>query len=266
MWRWGRGPEVAILPGVAQALLGDRALAWAMRRLWKEAARRYRLTLVAARESIPPGFTTEQMAEDVAEALAALHCEPRLTVGLEAGGLVAQWLAARWPARAGALALLSSPLWGHVPAALGQFLEELRSMLRAGDWTEAFDHAVRVFLEPAQQERLRWELSLLRRWGRPADLHRSMRILGAFRSHEPPRVHGSAKVPVLTVCAERDPLPGGLRAWGPASGGGAADVWPHPTRQVWLAGARGALIQAWPVVMEEMRRFERDAYSGAARA
>lgn len=266
-WRWGRGPDVVILPGIVDALLSWRAMSWVMSRLWRGAAARYRLTLLSAREAVPPGFTTEQMAQDVAEAVAALGREVRLTVGMDAGGLVAQWLASRWPERAGALVLLSSPLSGRVPEALAQFLDHLTLLLRSGSWPEAFDHAAAVYLDPELRRRLRLPLSLLRRWGRPADLQRGVRILAAFRTHDARTAPGPVKVPVLTVCGGLDQLIDRPLAGSPPTRNRSTSAWVRPARQVWLAGEHGAFLSFWHTVLEEVRRFERDAspQSGAAR-
>lgn len=259
---------MVVLPGIAEALLHRRAMGWVMRRLWSQAAARYRLTVLSAREAVPPGFTVEQMAEDAAEALAALRCEPRLTVGVDAGGLVGRWLACRRPDRVGALALLSSPLSGQVPEALGRFLDRLISLLRAGDWPEAFDAAAAVYLDPELRRRLRRPLWMLRRWGRPDEdgLQRGIRLLGAYRSHDALTPSGPARVPVLAVCGSLDPLLGQAAPGGPLQQAGSTAAWVRPARQVWLAGAHGALLRFWPTVLAELRRFEQDAAasSGAA--
>lgn len=259
---------MVILPGIAEALLHRRAMGWVMRQLWKEAAARYRLTVLSVREAVPPGFATEQMAEDAAEALAALRCQPRLTVGVDAGGLVARWLADRRPDRAGALALLSTPLSGQVPEALGRFLDRLVSLLRAGNWPEAFDHAAGVYLDPELRRRLRRPLWLLRRWGRPDDdgLQRAIRILGAYRSHDAGTAPGPARVPVLAVCGGSDPLLGQAVSGDPLPQAQSTRAWVRPARQVWLAGAHDAFLRFWPTVLAELRRFEQDtaALSGAA--
>ena len=256
-WRWGRGSDVVILPGVMEALVKPLALGWLMQRLWKGAARRYRLTLLGCREAVPPGFTTEQMAEDAADALAALGIAPRLTVAMDAGGLVAQWLAARRPRQTGALVLLSAPLEGRAPDAMAQFLEHLCRLLRGDQWPEAFDHAAAVYLEPALREQLRPVLALLRRWGRPPQLQRAVRLLTAYRTHDA-REAGPVEVPVLSVAGGMDPLVG-LQppGRGPTADGGRAP-WVRPTRQIWLAGEHGAYLRFWKMVMAELQRFEQE--------
>jgi len=257
-WRWGTGPDVVLLPGVMEALLERRALAGLMQRLWGAAARHYRLTLLSAREAVPPGFTTEQMAQDVAEAVAALGLDVRLTIGMDAGGLVAQWLGARWPQQAGALALISAPMVGQAFHRMAQFLDHLVRLLRAEEWLEAFEHATAVYLDPAMRDRARLPLALLRRWGRPAEMQRGLRLLTTYRHHDMGHAPAPMQVPVLQVVGGMDPLVG----QGPQGVLGETDG-PEgralrPSRQVWLAGEQGAYLHYWEVILAELERFEQE--------
>ncbi|WP_324669958.1 alpha/beta fold hydrolase [Geochorda subterranea] len=265
-WRWGSGPDLVVLPGIMEALLERRALAGLMQRLWGVAARRYRLTLLSAREAVPPGFTTEQMAQDVAEAVAVLGLDVRLTVGMDAGGLVAQWLGVRWPQQAGALALISTPLAGRTPDGMARFLDHLERLLRADSWLEAFEHATAVYLDPALRHRARLPLALLRRWGRPAEMQRGIRLLTAYRHHDMCHASAPLQVPVLQVAGGMDPLVGQEPPGAPGKTDGPVGGSLRPSRQVWLAGEHGAHLHYWEIVLAELERFEQERRLATARS
>lgn len=241
-----------MLPGVEDAILNRRALGWVMNRLWRGVASRYRVTVLTAREAVLAGSTTEQMAQDAAEALLALGRQPRITAGMGAGGLAALWMAARAPDLTGALVVLSTPLSARVPEPFVRFLDHLAHLLRDGQWPQAFEHACGVYLESDLRRRLSLVLRLLKRWGQPDDLQRAARILSAFRSHDGRSVLARVTVPVLAFGGGLDPmLPMTVPGSTPALNG--TEV--RPSRQVWLAGEHGAFLTFWQTVVAELNRF-----------
>lgn len=107
-----RGPDT----GPATVLLHSLALD---RRVWEPA-----VPLLASfgpvvlldlrghgRSPASSGFTIEDMADDVGEALAGLDLEAAAVVGMSMGGCVAQAVAIRHPARVRALGLVDTTAW-----------------------------------------------------------------------------------------------------------------------------------------------------------
>ncbi|MBE3598613.1 MAG: hypothetical protein IMX02_07365 [Limnochordaceae bacterium] len=151
-WQWGAGPDLVVLPGVEEALLSRAALGWVMGRWWAPFARRYgmRVTALAARESVPPEFTTQQMGQDAAAALEALGMRPVAIVGVGAGGAVAEWAAVEVALRgsaAPALILLSVPAGLRTTGAQAGFYDHLVRLLRGTSPEQAFDHLCGLYLD-----------------------------------------------------------------------------------------------------------------------
>src|SRR4051794_529335 len=94
-----------------------------------------------------PGYGETRMprrpydnAHDVAGLLDRLGVEETAVIGASGGGRVALDLAARWPRRVAALALLNTAWAGHPPSAgLAAFGAREDALLEAGDVTGATD-------------------------------------------------------------------------------------------------------------------------------
>lgn len=86
-------------------------------------------------------------AEDVVALLDALGVERTALVGASGGGRVALEVAARWPSRVSALALLCTAMAGHEPSpALRAFGEREDALLEAGDVDGATELNVETWL------------------------------------------------------------------------------------------------------------------------
>jgi len=95
-------------------------------------------------------------AEDVAELVDRLGAEQFALVGASGGGRVALEVAARWPGRVNALALLCTALAGHEPSpALRAYGERENALLEAGDVEAAVDLNVQTWVGPVAGDQAR---------------------------------------------------------------------------------------------------------------
>lgn len=105
-------------------------------------------------------------AEDVIALLDALGVERTALIGSSGGGRVALEIAARWPDRVTALALLCTALAGHEPSAgLSAFGDREDALIEAGDIAGATDLNVDAWVGPAADAAVR---ELVRRMQRNA--------------------------------------------------------------------------------------------------
>jgi len=103
---FGAGEETLVmLPGASEGLQRVRAATAALSLLYREAGRRYRVYLFGRRLALPEGFTTRDMAEDTARAMAALGVSRAHVLGVSLGGMLAQHLAIDHPERVDRLIL-----------------------------------------------------------------------------------------------------------------------------------------------------------------
>ncbi|MEV0521807.1 alpha/beta hydrolase [Streptomyces sp. NPDC050439] len=103
-------------------------------------------------------------AEDVLELLDALGVSQAALVGSSYGGQVALEIAARWPDRVHALALLCSAVPGHEPSAeLGALGEHEEALLDAGDIAGATELMVDTWLGADADETAREAVRLMQR-------------------------------------------------------------------------------------------------------
>ncbi|WP_446216559.1 alpha/beta fold hydrolase [Micromonospora sp. IBHARD004] len=103
-------------------------------------------------------------AQDVIELLDLLGAEEFALVGSSGGGRVALEIAARWPRRVTALALLCTALAGHEPsAALQAFGEREDALLEAGDVIGATDLNVDTLVGPHADQAAREQVREMQR-------------------------------------------------------------------------------------------------------
>jgi 3-oxoadipate enol-lactonase len=101
---------------------------------------------------------------DVTGLLDELGIERAAVIGSSGGGQVALQVAARWPTRVTALALLCTALPGHEPSpARRAFAEREDALLAAGDITAATELNVRTFLGPRADAATRAHLREMQR-------------------------------------------------------------------------------------------------------
>lgn len=98
-------------------------------------------------------------ADDVADLLDLLGIERSALIGASGGGQVALEIAARWPRRVTALALLCTARTGHEPSAeLRAFGEREEALIEAGDVAGAIELHVDTWLGPEADEATREKL------------------------------------------------------------------------------------------------------------
>jgi pimeloyl-ACP methyl ester carboxylesterase len=103
-------------------------------------------------------------ADDVVGVLDELEIGPVAVVGASYGGQVALEIAARWPQRATALALVCASMPGHEPSdALRRFWEREAKALDAGDIAGAVELNVATWLGPEADEPTRERVRLMQR-------------------------------------------------------------------------------------------------------
>ena len=106
---FGRGetPLVAI-PGLSEGLKtvkGTGKMLWLM---YRGFARTHRMYVIGRKNELEKGYTTRDMADDLAAVMDKLGIVPAQVLGMSQGGMIAQWLAINYPEKVSRLAIVIS--------------------------------------------------------------------------------------------------------------------------------------------------------------
>lgn len=104
---FGKGNRnIIILQGLGDGLRTVKGLALPMAFMYKKFAKNAKVYAFSRKSKMPAGYTTKDMADDVAKAMDILGIQKADFIGVSQGGMIAQHLAADYPQRIGKLALV----------------------------------------------------------------------------------------------------------------------------------------------------------------
>ena len=95
---FGKGKQpLVIIPGLGDGLQTVKGKAQLFSLSYRLLAKRYKIYVFSRINELRQGYTTRDMAADVAEAMEALTLDTAYVMGISQGGMIAQWLAADFP-------------------------------------------------------------------------------------------------------------------------------------------------------------------------
>ena len=97
---FGKGKKpLLIVPGLGDGLQTVKGMAMPFSITYRILADRYKIYVFSRINELRQGYTTRDMAADVAEAMEVLTITSAYVMGISQGGMIAQWLAADFPER-----------------------------------------------------------------------------------------------------------------------------------------------------------------------
>ena len=103
---FGKGKDpMVIIPGLGDGLQTVKGMAMPFLITYRILAKRYKIYVFSRINELRQGYTTRDMAADVAEAMETLNLDATYVMGISQGGMIAQWLAVDFPERAQRLIL-----------------------------------------------------------------------------------------------------------------------------------------------------------------
>ena len=97
---FGKGKQpLVIIPGLGDGLQTVKGMAMLFSITYRILAKRYKIYVFSRINELRQGYTTRDMAADVAEAMEALNLDTAYIMGISQGGMIAQWLAVDFPER-----------------------------------------------------------------------------------------------------------------------------------------------------------------------
>lgn len=96
---FGQGAEtVVMIPGLGDGLKTVKGMALPMAYYYRAFAKKYKVYVLSRKNKLPEGYTTKDMAKDVAVAMAGLGISKAYVMGISQGGMIAQHLTVDYPA------------------------------------------------------------------------------------------------------------------------------------------------------------------------
>ena len=92
----GKRPLI-IIPGLGDGLQTVKGMAMPLSITYRILAERYKIYVFPRINELRQGYTTRDMAADVAEEMEALNLDTAYVMGISQGGMIAQWLAVDFP-------------------------------------------------------------------------------------------------------------------------------------------------------------------------
>jgi len=97
---FGKGKQpLVIIPGLGDGLQTVKGKAQLFSLSYRLLAKRYKVYVFSRINELRQGYTTRDMAADVAEAMETLNLDAAYVMGISQGGMIAQWLAVDFPER-----------------------------------------------------------------------------------------------------------------------------------------------------------------------
>lgn len=203
--RFGRGRAPLVLfdgLGFENRAPSGLALA-AVAKAFEPFASEYTIYLVTRRPGLPGGFTTKDMADDYARALAAAFSHPVDVMGLSTGGEIAQHFAADHPGQVRRLVLGST---AHRVGDEGKaLLERWREWARRGDWRALHASSSVLYASPVARALLPPLLWFAGPWiAAPVDPSDYLVTIDADLAHDAKDRLAEIHAPTLVVSGEED--------------------------------------------------------------
>lgn len=97
---FGKGNQpLVFIPGLGDGLQTVKGMAMPFSITYRKLSERYKIYVFSRINELRQGYTTRDMAADVAEAMETLNLDAAYVMGISQGGMIAQWLAVDFPER-----------------------------------------------------------------------------------------------------------------------------------------------------------------------
>ena len=204
---FGTGEKTMVmLPGVGDGLKTVRGMAAAMAANYRQLAEEYTVYIFSRVRELTEGYTTRQMAEDLAEGMELLGLRNAYVVGVSMGGMIAQFLAIDHPEQVGRLALMVTEPRANdlIREVIGRWL----AMAEEGDYGGIMTDTMERSYSENYLRKIRKAYPLLIRMGGPKDFTRFRIQAEACLNHDAMDLLGQISCPTLVIGGEQDRIVG----------------------------------------------------------
>ena len=201
--RFGSGKQTLImLPGLGDGLRTMRGTALPMAAMYRCFTKDYTVYAFSRRNTIPEGFTTRDMAEDVCFAMEALGIEKAHVMGVSMGGMIAQHLAADHPEKVEKLVLVVTC---HKPNPIMiSGLLQWKEYALQDDHTSLMDSNVRLIYSDAYYRKNKKYIPMLAKLTKPDSYDRFLKQSEACLTHNAAEKLSKIHAPTFVIGGEDD--------------------------------------------------------------
>ena len=206
--RFGGGKRILVmLPGLGEGLRSIKGTAFPMAVMYRLFADEFTVYSFGRKNVLPQGYTTREMARDVAEAMEQLGIAQADILGVSMGGMIAQHLATDYPQKVGKLVLVVTS--ARPNPILMESIEEWVSCAKADDHTALMESNLRRIYSEAYYRKNSRLIPVLGRMTKPKSYDRFLIQADACLTHNAYEKLPQILAQTLVIGGEKDLSLGG---------------------------------------------------------
>ena len=200
---FGSGSKVLImLPGLGDGLRTVKGTAKPMAAMYRVFAKDFTVYAFSRKNELPEGYTTRDMARDLAEAMEQLGIQKADIFGVSMGGMIAQHFAIDYPEKVNKLILTVTS--ARPNPILTESIEEWVSCAKRGDHAAFMDSNLRRIYSDDYYRKNRWMVPAVGKLTKPASYDRFFVQAQACLTHNAYDDLHQIQVPTLVIGGEQD--------------------------------------------------------------
>lgn len=198
--------KLLIIPGLGDALKTVRGTALAMAVMYRQYAKDYQVYVFSRKNKLAEGYTTRDMAKDLAVAMNHLGINSASVMGVSQGGMISQYLAIDHPQMVEklVLAVTVSRQNQTVQRVVGSWI----AMAKDGDYKSIMIDTIEKSCSEKTVKRYKPLYPLLSRIGKPKDFGRFIIQANACLTHDVYDQLGKIQCPTLVIGGDSDRVVG----------------------------------------------------------
>ena len=204
---FGKGNQsLVIIPGLGDGLQTVKGMAMFFSMTYRKLAERYKIYVFSRINELRQGYTTRDMAADVAEAMETLNLDAAYVMGISQGGMIAQWLAADFPERVQRLILAVTTA---KPSQLArERIEYWQKLSQSGNFKHLMLDIAQHSHTQKSYQKWRFLYNIMGRLGRIKDEKRIVIQSQSCHTHDSLEVLKEIQCPTLVIGALEDDVIG----------------------------------------------------------
>ena len=201
--RFGGGKRALVmLPGVGDGFRTVRGMALPFALLYRKLTRDFTVYVFSRRRELPQHMSTQEMAEDLNEAMALLDLRNAAVVGVSQGGMIAQWLAIDHPDKVGRLVLTVTA--SRPNDTVREVIARWSDMAGKGDYRGIMLDTAERSYSPKRLRQARITYRLMGNMGKPKSFRRFLIQAESCHTHDAFDRLGDIRCPTLVMGGAQD--------------------------------------------------------------